>query len=66
MPNNPKYLVVILDPNLFSSFALGGRGYLGGLVFLLHIGQCHFFKAIKLGTSGYHSTQTLGRHPSDT
>lgn len=62
--NNLAYLIVILDPNLFSSFVLWGCGYLGRFLFLFHIRQCHFFKAIKLGRSWCHSTKTLGRRPS--
>ena len=64
IPNNRAYLIVILDPNLFPSFVLWGCGYLGRFLFLFHIRQCHFFKAIKLGRSWSHSTKTLGRCPS--
>ena len=57
---------MILDPDLFSSFVLGGCGNLGRFLFLFHIRQGHFFKAIKLGRNWCHSTQTLGRQPSYT
>lgn len=42
------YLIVILDPNLFSPLALWGCGHLGRLLFLFHIREDHFFKAVKL------------------
>jgi hypothetical protein len=50
-PPQHAYLILMLDPNLFSPLALGGCGHLGGLFILFHIREYHFFKAIKLNES---------------